>query len=54
MRTSRRSRRAGKTNTRGMGRIEWKMSAMEHINYTSIDIEYDLPLPIINFRSKQS
>jgi len=30
------------------------MSAMEHINYTSIDIEYDLPLPIINFRSKQS
>ena len=34
--------------------IEWKMSAMEHINYATIDIEYDLPLPIINFRSKQS
>jgi hypothetical protein len=34
--------------------IEWKMSAREHINYTTIDIEHDLPLPIINFRSKQS
>lgn len=34
--------------------IEWKMSAREHINYATIDIEHDLPLPIINFRSKQS
>lgn len=34
--------------------IEWKMSAREHINYTTLDIEHDLPLPIINFRSKHS
>jgi hypothetical protein len=34
--------------------IEWKMSAREHINYITLDIEHDLPLPIINFRSKHS